>query len=507
MAQAHVINADLIAYLRGNRWLAQNGFIPKAHAIVCDPPYGLEFMGKEWDKPKPSGLMRNRSGNFPSCRGDNLKIDKYAAGNDFQAWVTEWAELLLDYVHPGAVGMFFGGTRTYHRLAAGLEDAGWEIADSIVWCYGSGFPKSANIGKLIDKEAGAVREAVGIIPDRWAGKGAVLQRSTQAERESAFITAPATPLAARWEGHGTALKPAYEPVVICRAPRGKRTYAALAREFGTGALAVDAGRIGTDIIHSNGEGAGGLQRQAHAHGIRPYVDGLPHVPTPSEHVGRWPANFALVCECDSDDHADGCPVRVLGEQSGETVSSDAIIKRAGGFARGLEQRDDRPAIIPDGRGHADAGTAARFFYTAKAATWEREAGLDEREKRNVNDGRHTPIDNAYQRGDTLRLNVHPTVKPIRIAEYLARLALPPAGDEPRRLLIPFAGSGSEMIGAALAGWDVITGIERETEYADIARARLAWWSKHSSYEAARKAYSARRKTADDAQIALPMELP
>lgn len=436
MAQAHVINADLIAYLRGNRWLAQNGFIPKAHAIVCDPPYGLAFMGKHWD---------------------TLGI------HEFQAWVTEWAELLLDYVHPGAVGMFFGGTRTYHRLAAGLEDAGWEIADSIVWCYGSGFPKSHNIGKATGDP--------------------------------------------KWIGFGSSLKPAYEPVVICRAPRGKRTYAALAREFGTGALAVDAGRIPASDKAKFPAGIVSTSERTFGNGRGLYNDRAR--PADAYPAGRWPANFALVCECDSDDHADGCPVRVLGEQSGETVSSDAIIKRAGGFARGLEQRDDRPAIIPDGRGHADAGTAARFFYTAKAATWEREAGLDERERAflpTMNDGIGNRPHNPEQ-PTAWRANVHPTVKPIRIAEYLARLALPPAGDEPRRLLIPFAGSGSEMIGAALAGWDVITGIERETEYADIARARLAWWSRHSSYEAARKAYSARRKTADDAQIALPMELP
>ena len=165
-----LIHADLLAYLRSNRWLVQNGYIPKSHAILCDPPYGLEFMGKEWDRPKPSGLWEtrgryternDRKGNIESSPFRAASVNKYVAGEDFQAWVTEWAELLIDYVHPGALGLFFGGTRTYHRLAAGLEDAGWELADSLMWVYGQGFPKSASIGKLLDKEAGAVREVVG----------------------------------------------------------------------------------------------------------------------------------------------------------------------------------------------------------------------------------------------------------------------------------------------------------------------------------------------------------
>lgn len=258
-----VIHADALTYLRGNRWLVQNGYIPKAHAILCDPPYGLEFMGKEWDRPKPSGLMATRDPRDPRDPKHNptgkasspflaAAVNKYVAGEDFQAWVTEWAGLLLDYVYPGALGLFFGGTRTYHRLAAGLEDAGWEIADSLMWVYGSGFPKSASISKLLDKEAGAVREVVGGVQRKPFG----YEDRPWKHAEDAYtspITAPATPLAARWEGYGTALKPSWESVVVARAPRGKHTYAALARTFGTGAINVDGGRIPSngDVIRSS----------------------------------------------------------------------------------------------------------------------------------------------------------------------------------------------------------------------------------------------------------------
>jgi hypothetical protein len=469
---AHTIhNADLLAHLRGNRWLVQNGYIPKSHAILCDPPYGLAFMGKEWDT---------------------------LGAVEFQAWVTEWAGLLIDYVHPGALGLFFGGTRTYHRLAAGLEDAGWEVTDCIMWVHGQGFPKSASIGKLLDKEAGAAREVVGKSARHVSGKPE--QRTAGLNGSSTFaetigmggtITAPATPLAARWEGYGTALKPAFEPVVVARAPRGKRTYAALAREFGTGALAIDAARIGTaeDLARPF------IQRfdnQVYGKGLGAGVQESP--------AGRWPANFALVCTCESDDHAADCPTAILGRQSG--VTSSTPNPRNNGEFKSVAKGYETPHVT---YGHEDRGTAARFFYTAKAAAWEREAGLHGFAKRAMREpgaefGKMTMWngengDEAWRakNPNNPRANVHPTVKPIRLAEYLARLILPPEGDGPRRLLVPFAGSGSEMIGALLEGWDVVTGIEREAEYVDLARARVGWWAQFATYDEARAAYEQERQ--------------
>lgn len=420
-----VHHADVITYLRGRRWLVQNGYLPRYHAVLCDPPYGLAFMGKEWDT---------------------------LGAHEFQAWVTEWAGLLLDYVYPGAVGLFFGGTRTYHRLAAGLEDAGWDVFDTFCYVYGSGFPKSHNLEKATGDPT--------------------------------------------WRGYGTAMKPAFEPVVCARAPRGKRTYAALAREFGTGALAINAARIGTDgggtkncnRRDENGKCMGHPDRQGTAFGVTYHAE---ETTTPA---GRWPANFGLVCACESDAHADDCPVRVLGEQSGETGNgyraNPSLAKPTDGD---LFWKSDH---VHGERGHNDTGTAARFFYQAKAAAWEREAGLTGFARRVVSTSRPNSPDATGKFPDhdnRSRVNVHPTVKPIRMASYLATLLLPPPLDEPRRLLVPFAGSGSEMIGARLAGWDVVTGIEREAEYVALARARVGWWERFSTYDEARAAYEKERK--------------
>jgi len=424
------------AWLRGNQWLVQNGFLPRAHAVLADPPYGLAFMGQHWDTMTPV---------------------------QYQAWVTEWAALLLDFVYPGAVLAVFGGTRTYHRLAAGLEDAGWDVFDSMVWLYGSGFPKSHDVSKTLDREAGAEREAIRPHPNPASSLGNGRTMDGGAAQSGVNLTAPATPDAAHWHGFGTALKPAYEPIVLARAPRGAHTYAALAREYGTGALAIDAARIGitrgVPASHSRTHSTIGIAAS-------------PFGRNPEElnpNIGRWPANVLL------DDHA----AAALDAQSGEPSVTSQRVNQEDEFHGGVHEGYRRPnkssythKLAGQVRQYESDGTqgASRFFYTAKAAAWERSAGLPERCK-------------------------HPTMKPVQLTEYLARLLLPPELDTPRRLLVPFSGSGSEMIGAALAGWDTVMGIEREAEYAAIAQARLTWWAQFSSYEDARKAYQAARKEA------------
>ncbi len=472
---------DVVAWLRGREWLVQSGFMPRYHAVLCDPPYGLAFMGQHWD---------------------TMTAEQY------QAWCTEWATLLLSFVYPGAVLLAFGGTRTYHRLAAGLEDAGWDVFDSMVWLYGSGFPKSHDVSKALDREAGAEREVVGE-DSRPRYDSAYAKWDKEYEKRSKNfgqgewnITAPATPAAARWHGYGTALKPAFEPIVLARAPRGAHTFAALAREFGTGALNVDGGRI----QFANNEPYSIDER------CRPNTRGTRRKPSVVDYVheiaavnvsalGRWPANVILGCACAGDEHDADCPVRVLGEQSGESghshwPQSDANVF---GTIAGQERKYD-------GAGTYDniPGTAARFFYTAKAAAWEREAGLGAFEHgllRTYGDTGAHPNAKPNPQAAIPRRNAHPTVKPVRLTEYLARLILPPALPQPRRLLVPFAGSGSEMIGAHLAGWDVVDGIEQSAEYADIARARLAWWSQFSSYEQAQSAAGADEREAAEREQA------
>jgi len=323
---------------------------------------------------------------------------------------------------PGAVLMAFGGTRTFHRLMVAIEDVGWEIADTLMWIHAQGFPKSHSIGKAIDREAGAEREVVGVVKKKPSASSDCNEgwvRPWAEGKTTMDITAPATPDAAIWQGWGTSLKPAFEPVILARKPRAG-TYAANALAHGAGALWVDGGKVGTELVQS-GNGALGH------HGI--YGDMARNPNSAGVSMGRWPSNLLL----------DETAAEMLGQVS-------------------------------------------RFFYTAKAARGERDAGLEGFwfEGDNLSGGGGTANEkaDAYQSRKTSRHNPHPTVKPLDLCRYLATLLRPPEPylDE-ARLLAPYAGSGSEMIGAMLAGWRNVTGIELEQEYLDIARARIAWWQR------------------------------
>jgi DNA modification methylase len=200
--------------------------------------------------------------------------------------------------------------------------------------------------------------------------------------------------------------------------------------------------------------------------------------------GRYPANV------------------ILDEEAGRQLDAQSGERKAGGNLNGNEPSQRNRIYNEDKTRHewesyADSGGASRFFYTAKAAAWEREAGLEAFDQTTVNDGRETPIDNAYQRGETVRRNPHPTVKPITLIEYLAKLMLPPEAHRPRRILIPFAGVGSEMIGAHFAGWDEVVGIEREDEYIPVAEARLKWWGGFKTYAEAERAAKVKVKSSAD----------
>jgi site-specific DNA-methyltransferase (adenine-specific) len=297
-------------------------------------------------------------------------------------------------------------------MVCAIEDAGFEIRDCIQWIYGSGFPKSHDISKAIDKKLG---------------------------------TCPQAPEAQKWEGWGTALKPANEPIVLARKPISEKTIAENVMKWGTGGLNIDGCRIGTDIV-----GWGGRPSSGYSGGLDTDTSGKPR-PV----VGRFPANVIL------DEEAG----RMLDEQSGITKSGKVKTDKEAyegtsntGFLRGKSTSQNQ---------HGDTGGASRFFYCAKASKKERNMGLEDVEPTTVDDGRNKPIDNPFLRGKTLRQNTHPTVKPVKLMEYLITLVTPPNGI----VLDPFFGSGTTGIAAVNLGFNYI-GIELDEQYVEIARRRI-----------------------------------
>jgi DNA modification methylase len=362
-------------------------------AIVTDPPYGLEFMGKEWDRlvsrdPRsrgadgvswPLGLeskIPSRTPRFYRMTSQDIA--------DHYAWHLTWTCAALRVLKPGAHLLAFGGTRTHHRLMVALEDAGFEIRDCLMWLYGSGFPKSLDVSKAIDKECA--------------------------------ITAPATDAARQWAGWGTALKPAWEPIILARKPLAEANVAANVLTYGTGGINVDGGRIEGAPPQVTGRGWSGARGYGH--------DEPPIVEAQRTASGRWPANLVL------DEEA----ARQLDAQSGESAS------RASDY-NWTPSNNNNPAHkvnnIKSGVYFADQGGASRFFYTAKADREDRDGAT------------------------------HPTVKPLDLMAWLIKLITPPQGV----VLDPFAGSGATIAAARDLGIRSI-GIERESAYLDMAIYRL-----------------------------------
>ena len=407
-------------------------------AVVTDPPYGLSFMGKRWDYDVPA--------------------------------VEVWAECLR-VLKPGGHLLAFAGTRTQHRMAVRIEDAGFDIRDLIAWVYGSGFPKSLDVSKAIDREAGAEREKVpasgglhsnrNLNDDGWSKIGE--------EQPSMDGPIPATPAARAWQGWGTALKPALEPITVARKPLDG-TVAENVLAHGTGALNVDGCRVeALDGGYSYPNGPGGNVNPTSL-GLR--SDGTSSLrretPVESNPLGRWPANLihdgseevvGLFPETDGVVGACRDPKGSLGFHGG-----------GGGAYR---------------QGVADSGSAARFFYCAKAAGDDRDAGALGLFWRAASTpsgweqiaeavywalwNENEAARKAKQRPPHVisRGNLHPTVKPTDIMRYLCRLVTPPDGV----VLDPFTGSGSTGRGAILEGFRFV-GIEREADYLAIARARI-----------------------------------
>jgi site-specific DNA-methyltransferase (adenine-specific) len=362
--------------------------------VVTDPPYGLSFMEAGWDQAVPG---------------------------------PEYWQAIKNVCKPGASVLAFGGTRTFHRLTCAMEDAGWEIHDCLMWLYGQGFPKSLDIGKAIDKAAGAEREVVGRyqppgMEKPWNLRNAKDRRTVElfaSSRNNLDITAPATDAAKQWQGWGTALKPAWEPIVLGMNPLDG-TFAANAEKHGVAGLNIDGCRITTSENLNGGAYTSNGTTRDDGWGMRRGGAGPFEQPS-----GRFPANLLL----DED------TAQQLDSQTGTLKSGTNCVrtKPGDGYHGGMGQAGDVQVS------YGDAGDTSRFFYCSKASKKERGPGND-----------------------------HPTVKPIGLMKYLLTLLSTPTGG---LILDAFAGSGTTAVAAKELGRPCVC-VELDGHNCEIIARRL-----------------------------------
>jgi site-specific DNA-methyltransferase (adenine-specific) len=519
-----VINGDNIELLKK---YPDNYF----DAVVTDPPYGL---GKE---PNAEELMKDWiEKGYHEISGTGFM------GKEWDAFIPQpvfWKEVFRVLKHGGHVLSFFG-TRTYDWGVMSMRFAGFEVRDCIQWLYGSGFPKSHNISKALDKMEGAEREVIGqsnysmpkadnsMGENSYGISGGKLANGTTAERVVADITAPSTKAAKQWDGWGTALKPANEPIVLARKPLEKGlSIAENILKWGVGGINIDASRIG---FKDDADYKESTQKNQHADfGTKPltnntvYGDYSMVQPTNYAPEGRFPANIILThhedCVCKGtkkvkaikggrignkngaysgigavgfskeyskgdggygdengqeelenwDCHED-CPIRILDEQSGDRsctrIGNDNVLKKGENniMFGGVNQKKENTS-----HHYRDKGGASRFFYVAKASKSERNKGLEEFEEKRM-EGRDEGQDErsvAFKARPTPMANVHPTVKPVKLMQYLVKMITPPNGI----VLDPFCGSGTTGVACKLDGFHFV-GLEQDPEYAKIAEARI-----------------------------------
>lgn len=394
-------------------------------ALVTDPPAGISFMNKGWD-------------------------DHKGGRNAWVKWFSEIMAECLRVMKPGAHGLVWAIPRTSHWTGWALERAGFEVRDVITHLFGSGFPKSLDISKSIDKAAGANREV--LCPSKYSKRRVSPNggRTTgRFDHNGENVTAPSTPEAKQWDGYGTALKPACEFWFLVRKPIDQDTVALNVLKWGTGGLNIDGCRIGTeDNLNGDTYSGSGSGSQVPGNNLSKEQFKQPK--------GRFPANLIF------DEQA----AEMLDEQSGSCKTGGPGITKenhSGCTMAGPASNHTRKTI---GYENEIKSGASRFFYCAKPSKQERNAGLSGKTQ-TVNDGRETEIDNPFQRGETGRLNTHPTVKPIRLMRYLIRMITPPGGI----VLDPFMGSGTTGCAAKVEVFRFL-GIEKNQEYLKIAESRI-----------------------------------
>ncbi len=434
-------------------------------SVVCDPPYGLT-QNKRGGSGVASLNLASPAGRSRVTTGGGFMGKEWDAGvPDMEYWAA-----ILRAAKPGAHLLAFGGTRTFHRLAVAIEDAGWEIRDTLMWVYGSGFPKSMDVSKQLDKMTGAEREVVHY--DRYRdGIDRTPQNNGKSMfdgRNGNFTTAPATPEAAQWAGWGTALKPAWEPIIMARKPFAG-TVAANVLEWGTGAMFIDGARVETDDVGTPIKTPERERDDGWGMGFGSVRDG------PATAAGRWPPNFLH----DGSDEVTALFPQTNGKPAfpvrGKIFNGDG--------AAAMFNYDDTGSaarFYPALPFEAEDVEAARIFYCAKASNRDRNDGLEdlparsnaERAGRNMGRNGRAAVGGSGKplNGTGLvdpKPNHHPTVKPTSLMRWLVRLVTPRGGT----VLDPFMGSGSTGKAAVIEDFNFI-GIEREAEYLEIARRRI-----------------------------------
>ena len=469
-------NGDCLEYMRGLD-------ADSVDAVVTDPPAGISFMGKEWDD-----FRRSRNQNDAGRENVFGRTSQHAPEigrrprDIFIVWMTEIAAECLRVLKPGGYALVWALPRTSHWTATAWEDGGFEVRDRIAYVFGSGFPKSLDVSKAIDKAAGAEREVVGYYPvgradgfQQMSGQNVrPWQDSARQNGNGGNITAPATASAREWAGWGTALKPAVEDWWVFRKPLSEATVAANVLRWGTGAMNIDAGRVG---FASDADEAESKEKNQHTQYANPgsnrdsYSGSMP--PRQDYNApGRWPAHLIL----------DGSPE--VEAMFPVTTSGSIALHHKRTTSKTKNDFGERAA--PPEQTFGDTGSAARFFkscpldeddypplfYCAKASKRERDAGCEGLEikcgvgtMKGDADG-SLLTGNGNQRDTTAR-NHHPTVKPLSLMRYLITLVT----REGATVLDPFLGSGSTGVAAVQLGRSFV-GCDNDAEYFAIAQARI-----------------------------------
>ena len=462
-------------------------------SIVTDPPYHLTSMVKRYSK-KDSAPPTSKSMGGAFVRVSKGFMGKEWDGGDI-AFQANTLRKCYELLKPGGHMIAFSGSRTYHRMAVAIEDAGFEIRDQCIWLYGSGFPKSHDIGKEIDKKMGNERKSMGMYDPRGLQDGANrTERSIGGQQVASYDSSlvERTKGNSEWEGWGTALKPAHEPMVLARKPLSEKSVADNVMKHGTGAINIDACRIEGEVKHPDtmpdfrdqgeqSKAAIGVDKLSFGQTSNAKRKKVVRKPRTADGVwtddnsgmksegsefadadprGRWPSNVMH----------DGS--EQIQEIFPETSSTEVSRQRTHKGIWTAGELADTEQFMP---AYGDQGNASRYFYCAKTSKDERNSGLHGFETKMMGmSGGAQSVGEGYDKGQDIglnkvieRKNTHPTVKPVELMRYLVRLVTPKGGV----VLDPFMGSGSTGMGAREEDFSFI-GIEKEEEYYEIAKARI-----------------------------------